>query len=84
MNVLSLLGLSCIFGLVTTQAESAAAAPLDGERLLTTAEVGALFRVSARTAAIWGAAGMYGSIRTPGRRLLFPESKVRQAVKGSP
>jgi len=47
------------------------------ERLLTPAEVGALFRVDPKTVTRWAAAGRIGSIRTPGGHRRFRESEVR-------
>jgi excisionase family DNA binding protein len=50
------------------------------ERLLTPGEVAALFRVDRKTASRWGAAGRLGAVRTPGNRVLFRESAVREAL----
>lgn len=48
------------------------------ERLLTTREVAALFRVDEKTVRRWVDAGRLTVIRTPtGRKLLFRESEVR-------
>lgn len=50
---------------------------LNGDRLMTPAEVGALFRVDPKTVSRWGAAGRLGSVRTPGGHRRFRESEVR-------
>lgn len=70
---------------MTTATEPAPVpAPLDGERLLTAAELGTLFRVTARTAARWGADGAYGGFKTHGGRVRFREAAVRQAIGSLP
>lgn len=50
--------------------------PHTTERLLTTVEVAALFRVDPETVTWWAFAGLIRPIRTPGGRR-FPETKVR-------
>jgi hypothetical protein len=50
-------------------------------RLLTPAEVGAIFRVDPKTAARWAAAGWGDSFKTPGGRWRFPESSVLRAAR---
>lgn len=47
------------------------------ERLLTPAEVAALFGVGPTTVARWAAKGRLGSVRTPGGHRRFRESEVR-------
>lgn len=46
------------------------------EKLLTPAEVAAMFRVDPKTVTRWAAAGRIGSIRTPGGHNRFRESEV--------
>lgn len=58
------------------------ATPID-EPLLTSAEVGAIFRVDPKTVARWAAAGQISRIRTPGGRYYrYKESEVRELLKG--
>lgn len=47
------------------------------DKLLTPAEVAALFRVDPKTVTRWAAAGRLRSIRTPGGHRRFRESEVR-------
>lgn len=47
------------------------------ERLMTTNEVAALFRVDHKTVARWAAGGRISSIKTPGGQHRFRESEVR-------
>ena len=47
------------------------------DRLLTLAEVAALFSVGEDTALRWGRKRRLGSVRTPGGQWRFPESAVR-------
>ncbi len=49
----------------------------DADRLLTPAEVAALFRVDPKTVTRWAAAGRLSSIRTPGGHRRFRESEIR-------
>lgn len=51
-------------------------------RLLTSAEVGALFRVDPKTVTRWAAAGRVSSIRTPGGHLRYPEAEIRALIEG--
>ena len=46
------------------------------ERLLTPAEVAQMFGVDPKTVTRWAAAGLIGSIRTPGGHRRFRESEV--------
>lgn len=60
---------------------------VDEDRLLTAAEVAALFRVDPKTVTRWAAAGRITSIRTPGGHRRFRESEVRallEADSGTP
>ncbi len=55
------------------------------DRLLTSGEVAALFRVDAKTVTRWAAANRIGSIRTPGGHRRFRESEVRALLRdGAP
>lgn len=51
-------------------------------RLLTPAEVAALFRVDPRTVARWAVSGRLHSIRTPGGHRRFPEDEVLAMLRG--
>lgn len=53
-----------------------------GDRLLIPGEVAALFRVDPKTVTRWAAAGLIGSIRTPGRHFRFRESEVKALLEG--
>jgi len=53
-----------------------------GERLLTPAEVAALFRVDPKTVSRWAKAGKLTSTRTPGNHRRFFESEVRALLRG--
>ncbi len=55
---------------------------LDGDRLLTRAEVASLFRVEPKTVTRWAQAGRLGSIRTLGGHRRFRESEVRALLDG--
>lgn len=58
---------------------------LDGDPLLTTAEVADLFRVGTTTVARWAHAGRLPFIRTPGGdEMRFRESVIRTALRGGP
>ncbi len=52
-------------------------APIDEGKLLTPAEVAALFRVDPKTVTRWAKAGKIGSIRTLGGHRRFRETEVR-------
>lgn len=56
--------------------------PIGGDRLLTSAEVAALFRVDPKTATRWAKSGRIPSIRTPGGHRRFRESEVRALMEG--
>lgn len=56
--------------------------PTTGERLLTPAEVAALFRVDPKTVTRWAAAKKISSIRTPGGHRRYRESEVRALLEG--
>ena len=51
------------------------------EKLLTPAEVAALFRVDPKTVTRWAKAGKIGSIRTLGGHRRFRESEVRELLE---
>lgn len=51
-------------------------------RLLTPAEVAALFRVDAKTVSRWANAGKITSVRTPGGHRRFREDEVRALLRG--
>lgn len=62
---------------------------LNGENLLTPAEVAAVFRVDPKTVTRWAKAGKIGSIRTLGGHRRFHEAEILQllhagAAKESP
>ncbi len=56
----------------------------DGDRLLTPAEVGSLFRVGPKTVTRWAGAGKLASLQTPGGQRRFRESAVRKLLEGCP
>ena len=56
----------------------------DSERMLSSSEVAALFRVSSRTVTAWANAGRLRSVRTPGGHHRFPASAVEAALRGEP
>lgn len=56
---------------------------MNEDRLLTPAEVAAIFGVTAKTVTRWAAAGRIHSIRTPGGHHRFHESVVRAHLKES-
>jgi excisionase family DNA binding protein len=62
----------------STQGESG-----NGERLLTPAEVAALFRVDPKTVTRWAKAGKLSSIRTLGGHRRYWESEVRRLLEQS-
>lgn len=51
-------------------------------KLLTPAEVAALFRVDPKTVTRWAAAGKLAAIRTPGGHRRFYESDVKVLLEG--
>jgi len=51
------------------------------ERLLTPAEVSALFRVHVHTIARWARDGKINCIRTPGGHRRYRESEIRDAMR---
>jgi excisionase family DNA binding protein len=57
---------------------------LDGDSLLTPAEVAALFRVDVKTVNRWAQAGLLGSMRTPGGHRRYRESVVRALLGDDP
>lgn len=54
-----------------------------GERLLTPAEVAAMFRVDPKTVTRWAKAGKISSIRTLGGHRRYRESEVRGLLERS-
>ena len=56
---------------------------MDHERLLTPAEVAALFRVDPKTVTRWAKAGKLSSIRTLGGHRRYWESEVRRLLEQS-
>lgn len=57
--------------------------PLPGvEKLLTPAEVAAMFRVDPKTVTRWAKAGKISAIRTLGGHRRYRESEVRAALGG--
>jgi excisionase family DNA binding protein len=56
---------------------------MDHERLLTPAEVAALFRVDPKTVTRWAKAGKLSSIRTLGGHRRYWESEVRNLLERS-
>ena len=57
--------------------------PVDPERLLTPAEVAALFRVDAKTVTKWAQAGKLTWFKTLGGHRRYYESEVRALLAGS-
>jgi excisionase family DNA binding protein len=55
----------------------------NGERLLTPAEVAALFRVDPKTVTRWAKAGKLSSIRTLGGHRRYREQEVRELLDRS-
>jgi excisionase family DNA binding protein len=58
--------------------------PSDAEKLLTPAEVAALFRVDPKTVTRWAKAGKLTSIRTLGGHRRYRDSEVRNLLKNFP
>jgi excisionase family DNA binding protein len=56
---------------------------VDGEALLTPAEVAALFRVDPKTVTRWARAGKLASLRTLGGHRRYRESEVRGLLGGA-
>lgn len=61
--------------------EVAVSRKVDGDNLLTPAEVASIFRVDPKTVTRWAAAGRVRSIRTPGGHRRFYESEVRALLE---
>jgi excisionase family DNA binding protein len=55
----------------------------DGEKLLTPAEVAAMFRVDPKTVTRWAKAGKLSSIRTLGGHRRYRESEIRSLLQDS-
>jgi excisionase family DNA binding protein len=60
---------------------STVAKPFEPERLMTSAEVAAAFRVDPKTVTRWAADGRISSVRTPGGHHRFRESAVRALLE---
>jgi excisionase family DNA binding protein len=56
--------------------------PVEGDALLTPAEVAALFRVDPKTVTRWARAGKLTSLRTLGGHRRYRESEVRALLGG--
>ncbi len=56
---------------------------VEGEALLTPAEVAALFRVDPKTVTRWAKAGKLTSLRTLGGHRRYHESEVRKLLGGA-
>ncbi len=56
--------------------------PPEQEKLLTPAEVAALFRVDPKTVTRWAKAGKLTSMRTLGGHRRYRESEVRALIEG--
>lgn len=54
----------------------------DGDRLLTSGEVGALFRVDPKTVSRWAVSGRINSIRTPGGHRRYREEEIKALLRG--
>lgn len=54
---------------------------MEDEPLLTPGEVAKKFRVDPKTVTRWAAAGLVGSIRTPGGHRRFRESEIKELLK---
>lgn len=55
----------------------------DGDRLLTPAEVAAMFRVDPKTVTRWARAGKLTYIRTLGGHRRYLESEIKRLLAGS-
>jgi excisionase family DNA binding protein len=55
----------------------------NGEKLLTPAEVAAMFRVDPKTVTRWAKAGKLSSIRTLGGHRRYRESEIRSLLQES-
>jgi excisionase family DNA binding protein len=55
---------------------------VEGEALLTPAEVAALFRVDPKTVTRWAKAGKLTSLRTLGGHRRYRESEIRKLLDG--
>jgi len=55
---------------------------VEGEALLTPAEVAALFRVDPKTVTRWAKAGKLTSLRTLGGHRRYRESEIRRLLDG--
>ncbi len=64
-----------------SQSNFASLSPSNQEKLLTPAEVAALFRVDPKTVTRWAKAGKLTSIRTLGGHRRYKESEVKALLK---
>ena len=55
----------------------------DGEKLLTPAEVAAMFRVDPKTVTRWAKAGKLSSIRTLGGHRRYRDAEIQELLKES-
>jgi excisionase family DNA binding protein len=58
-------------------------ATTDGEKLLTPAEVAAMFRVDPKTVTRWAKAGKLSSIRTLGGHRRYWDAEIRELLRES-
>jgi excisionase family DNA binding protein len=58
-------------------------ATTDGEKLLTPAEVAAMFRVDPKTVTRWAKAGKLSSIRTLGGHRRYRDAEIRELLRES-
>ena len=58
------------------------APPPEWEKLLTPAQVAAIFSVDVKTVARWGKEGKLTSVRTPGGHRRYRETEVRALLRG--
>ena len=56
----------------------------DDDKLLTTAECAAIFRVDPKTVSRWALAGKLPPVKTPGGHNRFRQSDVRALLAGTP
>lgn len=52
------------------------------EKLLTSAEVAAMFKVDPKTVSRWAISGRINSIRTPGGHYRYREAEIRALLRG--
>ena len=69
------------FDIITRECELTAMGSFEHERLLTPAEVAALFRVDPKTVTRWAQAGKLTAIRTLGGHRRYRESEVSRLLE---